>query len=221
MLLVVVQHLPLPRIRFRSFFQLRRHRSFHLRQILYAVARERDSLSSRSCLHRNVISPSPQRISIHPEGLLFSPKIRVSNLQQTLRRKVRSSRSTSESPRYASIKIPALRIRTPYSRAFCLCAFRAAERTLLFSKQKIKDSHLYSKSQALGTSIRGDGWKKRMIRFSEHHSSITPVYRQPPSLTGICWLLLLGTERKLLRRSRGTAWQPSPGRFVRFFLSAR
>ena len=40
--------------------------------------------------------------------------------------------------------------------------------------------------------------------------SITPIYRQPPSLTGFCRLLLLGTERKLIRRQTGTAWQPSP-----------
>ena len=59
-------------------------------------------------------------------------------------------------------------------------------------------------------SIQGDGWQKRIIRFSDHDSSITPIYRQPPSLTGSCWLLLLGTERKLLRRRTGTAWQPSP-----------
>ena len=56
--------------------------------------------------------------------------------------------------------------------------------------------------ELLEPSIQGDGWRKRIIRFSEHDSSITPIYRQPPSLTGACWLLLLGTERKLRRQKR-------------------
>ena len=61
-------------------------------------------------------------------------------------------------------------------------------------------------------SAPGDGWSKRIIRFSEHDSSITPTYRQPPSLTGVSRLLLLGTKRKLRGQQTGTTWQPSPGK---------
>src|SRR5207248_454892 len=64
-----------------------------------------------------------------------------------------------------------------------------ARRTLHRALQEIEQPHTRL------SSPRKDGRRKRRSA-SAASDSITPVDRQPPSLTGYCWLLLAGTKRR-------------------------
>src|SRR5207248_1149944 len=85
-------------------------------------------------------------------------------------------------------KIPAHRVRTHDSVAR-LAGGRPTCRTLDGALQEIEQPHSDL------SSPRKDGRRKRRSA-SAASDSITPVDRQPPSLTGYCWLLLAGTKRR-------------------------
>src|SRR6266404_6739981 len=85
-LLVVAQHLSLARVRpgLRGFGGLRQG-LFHFRQILYAVARERNVLSRRRHTRHNVVAFSSQRILIRRKRFLLATKIAITNRQRARR----------------------------------------------------------------------------------------------------------------------------------------
>ena len=217
---VITQNLPLPPRRSGRpdwcWWSGYRKSFLNFTQVLNAVARQGNRFSRGRHARDDVVAP-PQKPSLFGCKCFFlALKIAIANLKWALRREIRAPRREESTYAIApavsakrSIKVLARRIRAPSPAFRDTRALRSTLRALGFSKKKIEKSHLRS-NKLSEPSIQGDGWRKRIIGFSQHDSSITSVYRQPPSLTGFCWLLLLGTERKLFCRRTGTAWQPSP-----------
>src|SRR5262249_4607983 len=131
---VVIQNLTLARA-WPCFLERWRQSRFHIGQILDPVTRQRNSLARRSHSGRNVIPSFHQRVPLSSKRLFFTSKILVTNLQQILRRKIRSPLFAPKTARHTPIKIPAFRIRAANPRPFRLRTFCATLRAILFPEK--------------------------------------------------------------------------------------